>query len=113
MRIIYVLTKGHTEAPVVVIAPAGEFKPKTGADLLAELNKQLPFQVEPRRFICRVKDGKLVGWAVLGGDDQKNIVKTKLEASKSLRLLQVEATTPEFEQVLDQNWKQSQTITAP
>ena len=44
-----------------------------------------------------------VGWAVVGTGDHKEIAKTKLDESTTLRLLQVEALTPEFEAIMKQH----------
>ena len=90
---------------VVCVAPAGEFKPQSEAELLAELNSHLPFTIDQKHFISKDKSGRRVGWAVVQDDKQKDTVKDELEKSSTLKLLQVEPITPEFEAVLKQHKK--------
>jgi len=87
---------------VLSIAPREPFSPQSEAELLSELNAQLPFEIPRKDFIAKQKAGALVGWAVVRTDDQKEIAKTKLDESTTLRLLQVEALTPEFEAIMKQ-----------
>ena len=44
-----------------------------------------------------------MGWAVVENDQKKDVAKTKLKQSSSLRLMQVEALTPEFETLIKQH----------
>jgi hypothetical protein len=67
------------------------------------LNAQLPFEIPKKDFIAKQKSSTLVGWAVVRTDDQKEIAKTSLDKSPTLRLLQVEALTPEFEAIMKQH----------
>lgn len=90
---------------VVCVAPAGEFKPQSEAELIAELNSHLPFTIDQKYFISKDKSGRRVGWAVVQDDKQKDTVKDELEKSSTLKLLQVEPITPEFEAVLKQHKK--------
>jgi len=88
---------------VLCVVPTGEFKPQSESELLAELNSQLSFTIQPKHFISKEKSSGLVGWAVVQSDKKKNMVKLELKASDTLKLLQVEALTPEFETVMKQH----------
>jgi len=88
---------------VLSIAPQGPFSPLSEAELLSELNAQLPFEIPKKDFIAKQQSGTLVGWAVVHTDDQKEIAKTRLDKSPTLRLLQVEALTPECEVIMKQH----------
>jgi len=90
---------------VLCVAPQGEFKPESESELLSELNTQIPFAISPENFISKQKSNGLVGWAVVENDEQKDIVKTKMKNSTTLKLLQVEALTPEFEAEMKQHKK--------
>ena len=85
---------------VLSIVPQEPFSPRSEAELLSELNAQLPFGIPAKDFIAKQKSGTFVGWAVVRTDDQKETVKARLAQSTTLRLLQVEALTPEFEAVM-------------
>ena len=85
---------------VLCVAPQGKFTPRSEAELLSELNSQLPFTIPQRYFISKQKSNGLVGWAVVRNDEQKELVKAKLQNSTTLKLLQVEALTPEFEAIM-------------
>ncbi len=88
---------------VLSIAPREPFSPRSEAELLSELNAQLPFEIPRKDFMAKQKPSTLVGWAVVRTDDQKEIAKTRLDESSTLRLLQVEALTPEFEAMMKQH----------
>ena len=90
---------------ILCVAPQGQFKPESESELLAELNAQLPFAIPQKRFISKQKSSGLVGWAVVKNDEQKNIAKAKLKKASSLKLLQVEAMTTEFETLMKQHKK--------
>ncbi|MFO7903621.1 MAG: hypothetical protein R6U98_13240 [Pirellulaceae bacterium] len=60
------------------IAPKEPFSPQSEAELLSELNSQLPFEIQRKDFIAKEKSGTLVGWAVVGTGDQREIAKSKL-----------------------------------
>jgi hypothetical protein len=87
---------------VLCIAPREPFAAQSEAELLSELNAQLPFEVPKKDFMAKQKSGKLVGWAVVRTDEQKEIAKTKLNQSATLSVLQVEALTPEFRAIMRQ-----------
>ena len=88
---------------VLCIAPQGPFSPQSEAALLSELNSHLPFEVSKKQFIAKEKSGGLVGWAVVRTGSQVELAKAKLEESTTLRLLQVEALSPEFEAIMRQH----------
>jgi len=90
---------------VLCVTPHGQFKPEFESELLSELNAQLPFTIPQSRFITKQKSSGLVGWAVVRNDEEKEVAKAKLEKSSTLTLLQVEALTPEFEDVMKQHKK--------
>jgi hypothetical protein len=99
------------EASVICFAPVKPFEPQSGAELLEEFNSQLPFRIRPRQFVCKFRNGRLVGWAVVQTVGQKDIVKQKLSQSSTLTCLQVEALTPEFKAIVDKQCSNSQTVT--
>lgn len=88
---------------VLSIAPLEPFSPESEAELLSRLNAELPFEIPKENFITKEKSGRLVGWAVVQTDEQKEIAKRKLESSTTLTLLQVETLTPEFEAIMQQH----------
>jgi hypothetical protein len=90
---------------VLCVVPTGEFKPASESELLAELNSQRPFAIPQKYFISKQKSSGLVGWAVVRNDKQKDAAKAALKKSATLRLLQVEALTPEFEAIMKQHKK--------
>lgn len=90
---------------VLCVAPQGQFNPQSESELLAELNSQLPFTIPQKHFISKKKSSGLVGWAVVRNDEQKDVMKAKLKKSTTLKLLQVEALTPEFEALMKQHNK--------
>lgn len=90
---------------VLCIAAQGEFKPESESELLSELNTQLPFTIPEKRFISKHKPSGLIGWAVVRNDEQKDVAKAKLRESSTLKLLQVEASTLEFETLMKQHKK--------
>jgi len=87
------------------VAAQGDFKPDSESALLAELNAQLSFKVRAKDFIADQKSSGWVGWAVVRSEREKNIAKAKLEKSATLKLVQVEALTPEFEAHMKQRDK--------
>ncbi len=90
---------------VLCVSPTGEFKPQSESELLAELNRQLPFAIPQNHFVAKKKSSGFVGWAVLRNDREKDLAKAELKKSATLKLLQVEALTPEFEAVMKQHRK--------
>ena len=90
---------------VLCVAPQGKFNPESESELLSELNGQLPFTIPQKRFISKRKSSGLVGWAVVRNDEQKDVAKAKLKKSSTLKLLQVESLTPEFETLMKQHKK--------
>lgn len=90
---------------VLFVVPQGSFQPQTGAELLAELNSQLPFDIPEEHFMAKARARDIAGWAVVANDQQKDAVKRALKESSNLRLLQVEALTPAFEAILRQSGK--------
>ena len=102
-----------TQRTVLCITPSGEFRPETGAELLQEFNRQMPFSVSPRHFMCKPKSGRLVGWVVVTTEKQKDIAKQTLRDSSQLNCGQVEALTPEMSKVIKANWRESQNERAP
>ena len=88
---------------VLCVEPQGRFEPESEAAFLSELNAQLSFTIPKKHFMSKQKSGGLVGWAVVGNDKQKNIAKATLNKSATLKLLQVEASTPEFESLMKQH----------
>lgn len=95
--------KTRQQNSVLCVAPQGQFNPQTESELLAELNSQLPFVIAPKHFISKRKSSGIVGWAVVENNQKKDVAKTKLKQSSTLRLLQVEALTPEFETLIKQD----------
>jgi len=87
---------------VLCVVPTGEFKPQSEAELLAELNQQLPFTIPRKHFVSKQRSSGLVGWAVVRNDREKDLAKAQLKKSATLKLLQVEALTPEFEKLMKQ-----------
>jgi len=78
---------GCTSARSVLnIVPQEPFSPQSEAELLSELNAQLPFGIPTPDFIAKQKSGTFVGWAVARTDDQKETVKAGLAQSTTLRL---------------------------
>jgi hypothetical protein len=102
-----------TQRTVLCITPSGEFQPETGAELLQEFNRQMPFAVSPRQFMCKHKSGRLVGWLVVKTERQKDIAKQSLRESSRLNCGQVEALTPEMVKVIRAHWRESQDVKAP
>ena len=98
---------------VLCITPSGDFQPESGAELLQEFNRQMPFAASPRQFLCKPKSGKLVGWVVVNTEQQKDIAKRTLRDSPRLNCTQVEALTPETAETIKANWRQSQVVKAP
>lgn len=98
---------------VLCVAPAGEFKPQSEAELLAELNSHLPFTIDQRHFVSKEKSNGLVGWALVQNDEQKDTVKNEIEKSSTLKLLQVEPLTLEFEAVLKQRSQKDKRAVTP
>jgi len=94
-----------TSQYVVCIESRGEFNPKSESKLLAELNSQLPFTIQLKNFIAKQKASGIVGWAVLRDDNRKDEMKVELKKSTTLNLLQVEALTPEFNAVIQDQKK--------
>lgn len=88
---------------VLCVAPKDNFKPQSESELLAELNSQLPFTIPQKNFISKKKSNRLVGWAVVRNDREKDLAKSELKNSTTLELLQVEALTPEFEAFMKQH----------
>jgi hypothetical protein len=99
------------ESSVICFAPVKPFEPQSGAELLEEFNSHLPFRISPRRFVCKYRGDRLLGWAVVHTIGQKDIVKQKLGQSSTLTCLQVEALTPEFKAIVERQWRHSQTVT--
>jgi hypothetical protein len=94
---------------VLCVAPTGPFKPETEVELLAELNAQLPFEIPLKRFISQRRSRGLIGWAVVQNDREKDMAKAELKKSSTLKLLQVESLSPEFEAVMRQQRKPRKT----
>ena len=84
---------------IICFEPVKPYEPKTGAELLGELNSQLPFQVKKSNFMCKYNSGSdtLVGWIRTNTTEKKDIVKKKLKESSTLELLQVESSNPLLE----------------
>jgi hypothetical protein len=93
---------------VLCVAPKGEFKPQSESELLAELNSQLPFAIPQKNFIAKMKTSGLVGWAVVQNEKQKDVAKSELKKSTTLKLLQVESQTPEFKVVMKEHKRNNQ-----
>lgn len=87
---------------VLCVASTGEFEPQSESELLAELNSQLPFTISQNHFISKKKSSGLVGWAVVRNHRERDIAKAELKKSATLKLLQIEALTPEFEAIMKQ-----------
>jgi hypothetical protein len=60
--------------------------------------------------VCKAKASGLVGWAIVLNDKQKDQAKEALGKSSKLKLLQVEALSPEFEAIIKKEWKNSQDV---
>ena len=95
---------------VVCFVPVEPFEPQSGKELLEAFNLEVPFEVGPRNFVCKAKSSGLVGWAVVLDDGQKVQAKQALGNSSKLKLLQVEALSPEFEVIIKKEWKNSQDV---
>jgi hypothetical protein len=91
---------GCSDRYVLCISPTDQFTPHSESELLAELNSHLPFVISDKDFISKEKTGGLVGWAVVYNEEQKDIIKARLKNSATLKLLQVEKMTPEFEKLM-------------
>jgi hypothetical protein len=88
---------------VLCVAPKETFRPQSESELLTELNSQLPFTISQKRFISKETSSSLVGWAVVRNDREKNVAKSELNKSTTLKLLQVESLTPEFRVVMKEH----------
>ena len=95
---------------VICFAPVEGFESKSGKELLEAFNSEVPFGVSDRDFVCKVKSSGLVGWVVVSNDKQKDQAKDALGKSSKLKLLQVEALSPEFEAIIKKEWKNSQDV---
>ena len=95
---------------MVCFAPVEPFEPQSGKELLEAFNLAVPFDVGPRDFVCKAKSSGLIGWAVVLNDEQKVQAKQALGNSSKLKLLQVEALSPEFEVIIKKEWKNSQNV---
>lgn len=102
LPVLCLLAGCNSSRYVLCVAPTGEFKPQSESELLAELNSQLPFKIPQKHFISKKKSSGLVGWAVVRNDRESDIAKAELKKSTTLKLLQVEALTPEFEAIMKQ-----------
>jgi hypothetical protein len=100
--VLSLLTGCSSSRSVLCVAPTGDFKPASESELLSELNAQLPFAVPKKRFISKKKPDGFVGWAVVRNDREKDVMKSELKKSTTLRLLQVETLTPELEAAMKQ-----------
>ena len=97
--------EGLLKGSVLCVVPTGEFKPQSEAELLAELNQQLPFTIPRKHFVSKQRSSGLVGWAVVRNDREKDLAKAQLKKSTTLKLLQVEGMTLEFEKLMKQHKK--------
>jgi len=95
---------------VICFAPVDPFKPQSGKELLEAFNLAVPFDISPQDFICKAKSSGLVGWVVVLNDKQKDQAKEALSKSSKLKLLQVEALSPEFELIIKKEWRNSQDV---
>jgi hypothetical protein len=104
-------TQSASDKPTVIcFAPVEPFEPQSGKELLEAFNLAVPFDISPQDFVCKAKASGLVGWAVVLNDKQKDQVKQALGKSSKLKLLQVEALSPEFEVIIKKEWKNSQDV---
>ena len=95
---------------VICFAPVKPFEPISGKELLESFNTIVPFNVNPRNFICKAKSSGLVGWVIVSTNMQKDVAKASLKESSKLKLLQVEALDSEFEKIFKLEWKHSQEV---
>ena len=100
LPVLCLLAGCSSSRSVLCVVAAGEFEPRSESELLAELNAQLPFAIPQKHFVSKKKSNGLVGWAVVRTDRERDMAKAELKKSATLRLLQVEALTPEFEAVM-------------
>lgn len=104
LPILCLLVGCNSSKSVLCVAPTGEFKPQSEAELLAELNAHIPFVIPEKRFAALVRmDNGLasVGWAVVRNDKEKDLAKAELKKSTTLKLLQVKALTPEIKELFE------------
>jgi hypothetical protein len=95
---------------VICFAPVEPFEPQSGKELLEAFNLAVPFDISGQDFVCKAKASGLVGWAIVLNDKQKDQAKEALGKSSKLKLLQVEALSPEFEAIIKKEWKNSQDV---
>ncbi len=100
--VLSVLTGCSSSRSVLCVVPSGDFKPASESELLSELNAQLPFAVPQKRFVSKKRSAGFVGWAVARNDREKDVMKSELEKSTTIRLLQVETLTPELDAAMKQ-----------
>ncbi len=118
-KISFILMLGFVLAgcskSIICFEPVKPYEPKTGAELLGELNSQLPFQVKKNNFMCKYNSGSdtLVGWIRTNTTEKKDIVKKKLKESSTLELLQVESSNPLLEIMFNIKSIQSTKVTRP
>jgi len=85
---------------VLCVQPQGPFEPESESELLSELNAHLPFTIPQKHAFSKRKSDRLTGWVMVENAAQKDTVKAELKKSATLRVLQVEAMTPEFKERL-------------
>ncbi|MHC4691864.1 MAG: hypothetical protein ACYS67_03910 [Planctomycetota bacterium] len=95
---------------VICFASVESFEPQSGKELMEAFNSAVPFDISPQDFVCKAKSSGLTGWAVVSNDKQKDQAKEALNKSSKLKLLQVEALSPEFEAIIKKEWKNSQDV---
>jgi len=102
LTVLCLLAGCSSSRSVLCVAPTGEFKPQSESELLSELNAQLPFHIPRKRFFSKKKSNGFVGWAVVRNDREKDVMKSELTESATIKLLQVETLTPELEAAMKQ-----------
>jgi hypothetical protein len=100
---------------IICFEPVKPYEPKSGAELLGELNSQIPFKVKQNNFMCKYNSNSdtLVGWIMTNTIEKKDIVKKKLKESSTLELLQVESSNPMLEIIFNIKSIQSTKETRP
>lgn len=91
-----------TNTSIVCFAPKRPFAPDTAKELLDAFNEKHPQNVGTHHYRSQVKGDHLVGFICVDGEEGREKVKSMLEASEKLVLLEVEAATAESLERLNQ-----------
>jgi hypothetical protein len=105
LLVIFLLGGCSSSRPALFVSPTGGFAPQSEAELLAELNSQLPFTISEKKFFSKETSSGVSGWAVVRNDKQKDVMKDRLKKCATLKLLQVESVTPNEQGIMKTHFK--------